>query len=113
MLPSGHRLRREKDIKTLFAKGKGVFDAATSLKWRKTEEKTSRFAITVGTKVAKSAVLRNRIRRQLRSMISERTDQLAPGYDVVIIVRPPAVGMKRDELERHLVSALKKTPILK
>ena len=112
MFSAKHRLRHEKDIKALFANGKSVFDAATGLKWRKNNLKESRFAISVGVKVSKSAVRRNRIRRQLRSMIEARLPGLAPGHDVIVIVRPAAANLKRAELERHLVSALKKTPIL-
>ena len=37
MLPSPNRLRLDKDIKALFAKGKGVFDVWVGFKFRKND----------------------------------------------------------------------------
>lgn len=112
MLPKQYRLRLDKDIKALFAKGKGVFDVVVGAKVRKNDRKVSRFAVVVGVKVSKSAVVRNRIRRQIRAMIHNHLEDLAPGFDVMILVRPEAVNKKREEIESHLVNTLKKAKLL-
>lgn len=113
MLSSENRLRLEKDIKTLFARGKSVFDASTGLKWRKNNLPVSRFAVAVGIKVSKSAVTRNRLRRQIRAALHDMLPDLAAGYDVMVLVRPEAARAKRGELIAHLTSALHKSPLLK
>ena len=71
MLPVEHRLRQEKDIKTLLAKGKGVFDDVVGLKMRSNGGLPSRFAVVVGTKVSKRAVVRNLLRRRIRAVVED------------------------------------------
>lgn len=113
MLPQENRLRHEKDIKTLFGKqAKGVFDPVAGLKFVRRNAGVSRFAVTVGVKVSKKAVVRNRIRRQIRAMIHEHLPDLASGYDVLVLVRPLAVSKTREEIHKHLVSSLKKAKLL-
>jgi len=112
MLPHSNRLHLDKDIKTLFAKGKGVFDVYAGLKFRKNNLDVSRFAVVVGTKVSKSAVVRNRIRRQVREVIRTRLAEIKPGFDVMMLIRKESVGKTYLELERHVVDGLRKAKIL-
>lgn len=112
MLPVKHRLRLDRDIKTLFAKGKGVFDLYCGLKYRKNGLGVSRFAVVVGTKVSKSAVARNRLRRQIREIIRLRLAEIKPGFDVMVLVRKEALGRTSAELEQHLFAALRKAGIV-
>jgi len=112
MLPSPNRLRHEKDIKALFADGKGVFDNAAGLKFRKNGTAHTRFAVVVGTKVSKSAVVRNRVRRQIRSVIEARLAEIKPGFDVAVLVRGEALKLKFPEIETRVVNALKKARLL-
>jgi ribonuclease P protein component len=112
MLPSPNRLRHEKDIKALFADGKGVFDSACGLKFRKNGLGATRFAVVVGTKVSKSAVVRNRVRRQIRSVIEARLAEVKPGFDVAILVRGEALKLKFPQIEERIVGVLKKGRLL-
>lgn len=112
MLSRPHRLSLEKDIKTLFAKGKGVFDSCAGLKFRPNGKERSRFAVVVGTKVSKSAVVRNRIRRQIREVIRLRLGEIKPGFDVMFMVRKEAEGKTYSELEGRVTGALRKAKLL-
>ena len=112
MLPSPNRLRHEKDIKALFADGKGVFDSALGLKLRKNGLASTRFAVVVGTKVSKLAVVRNRVRRQIRSVLEARLHDIKPGFDVAIMVRGEALKMTFSQIEERIVSVLKKGRLL-
>lgn len=112
MLPKENRLRLDKDIKTLFSKGKGVFGVICGIKFRRNNLPTSRFAVVVGTKVSKKAVVRNRLRRQIRAMLRQELKHFRPGYDLMILVRPASVNKTRDEIQTDLIKNLKKTPIL-
>lgn len=112
MLPKPYRLRHDKDLKTLFQKGKSVFDVVVGAKYQVTKNDVSRFAVVVGTKVSKSAVKRNRMRRQIRAMIEGRLTEMKPGFDIAILVRPEAIGLKRDELEQHVLGTLSKIGVL-
>lgn len=112
MLSRAHRLHLDKDIKTLFAKGKGVFGVCCGVKFRKNGLETSRFAVVVGTKVSKRAVIRNRLRRQIREVIRLRLGEMKPGFDVMVLVRKEAIGKTYAELEKHTLSSLKKAGVL-
>ncbi len=114
MLPKEHRLRLDKDIKTLFSKGKSVFGLCVGVKFRLNRLSVSRFAIVVGTKVAKRAVVRNRVRRQLRGILYKHLGELTTGYDVMLMVKKEAIGKASRELEAELLQTLKrKSPLLR
>jgi ribonuclease P protein component len=112
MLPQEHRLKQDKDIKTLFAKGKSVFGNQIGLKYAKNGLPVSRFAVIVGSKVSKSAVDRNRLKRQIRAILQKHVDSFAGGFDVMLLTRKETLGKKFVELEGQLLTAFKKTPLL-
>lgn len=111
MLPLKHRLTKDADIKTLFAKGKGVFDAVCGIKYRKNDLPESRFAIVAGHTVSKKSVLRNQVRRRLRGILLELLPRLSGGYDVILIVRAAAIKKTYAELETGLKRVFAKSPL--
>jgi ribonuclease P protein component len=113
MLNKKHRLRLEKDIKTLFAKGKGVFGICIGIKYRKNNLEDSRFTVVVGTKVSKKAVERNRLKRQIRAVIRKNIDSFVPGYDFVFFGKKESLNKDTKEIEKQILSVLKKTILLK
>ena len=108
MLPNEHRLRLEKDIKTLFAKGRSVFGIFVGVRFRPNKLAHSRFAFVVGTKVSKKAVVRNRLRRQLRGIIYKHLSKIKPGFDVMLMIKKEAIGKKSRELEAELIQTLQR-----
>lgn len=101
------------DIKRVFEKGKNVFDPICGARFLKTDRATSRFAVVVGTKISKSSVERNRIRRRVREIVHARLASAAPGFDVMLLVRPEAKKATFQELESHVETVLRKTGVLK
>jgi ribonuclease P protein component len=112
MLPQGNRLRLEKDIKTLFAKGKSVFGLLVGLKFRKNQLGLSRFAIVTGVKVSKKAVDRNRLKRQMRAIVQEVLPNITPGYDVILFAKKEALGKSFEELREQVLKSFKKARLL-
>jgi ribonuclease P protein component len=112
MLPAAHRLRHEKDIKALFSEGKGVFDAVCGLKYRKNGQAHTRFAVVVGTKVSKRAVVRNNIRRRVRSVLEKRLDDIKPGFDVAFLARPGAEKKDFATIEAVVTGSLRRAKLL-
>lgn len=112
MLPEKHRLRKKKDIERVFAKGKSVFDSVCGARLRKGEAPQTRFAIVVGTKISKSAVVRNRLRRRIREIIHAKLSSIAPGFDVVMLVRPDAKNATFKDLEKRVLLVLRKARLL-
>jgi ribonuclease P protein component len=72
----------------------------------------TRFGISISQKVSKKAVIRNRIKRQIRSAIRELLPHLSPGWKVVIVVRPSAVECKYEHFLRELKQLLVKAKIV-
>lgn len=113
MFSQENRLRHDKDIKALFSKGKSAFGILVGIKFRYNKLPVSRFAVVIGTKVSKKAVVRNRLRRQVRGIISKHLPKIAPGYDVALLIKKEAIGKKSREIEEELVATLKrKSPLL-
>jgi len=71
------------------------------------------FGISISRKVSKRAVVRNRIKRQLRVIIRDRFMAIPPAWQIVIVVRPPAVECSFDDFLRELEYLLQKLAIVK
>ena len=69
----------------------------------------TRVGFAVGKKVG-NAVVRNRVKRRLRAAISAVT--LAPGWDVVVIARPPAAALRYAPLSDGLFALLRRAGLL-
>lgn len=112
MFSSENRLRNDKDIKTLFARGKSVFDLSLGIKFRKNNLQTSRFAIVVGVKVSKKAVDRNRLKRRIRGIVEKHLVSIAPGFDVMFLVKKEAMAKPTPELEVQILRAFKRAKLV-
>lgn len=94
MLQKKYRLRTFKDFKRVFARGGFVRNNANNvivLKFVKNQLPISRFAFIVSNKVSKSAVKRNKIKRQMREAIRAKVPSIKNGYDIVFIANPPVI----------------------
>ena len=69
----------------------------------------SQIGISISLKVSKRAVVRNRIKRQIRAALRQLLPGIAYGWKLVIIVRPQAVECDYfqflQELEQLLLDA--------
>ena len=113
MLPETNRLKKEKDFEKLFKKGKAYKEDFLSLRVVKNNLKDSRFGFIVSNKFSKKAVVRNNIKRRLRSLIRAKMPDIKKGIDAAIIVIP---GLEIDnfwELEEKINKLFEKAGILK
>ena len=74
---------------------------------------TARAVVVVGKKVSKRAVVRNRIRRRLLSVLSARWETVSPGYDIVVSVHSDISELPSPALEEHLTRALDRSGVTK
>jgi ribonuclease P protein component len=85
-----YRLSRSRDFDTVYRHGRSVSTRFLTLHWFTREdnsEQEPRLGVAV-PKAAGSAVVRNRLKRQLREAWRERLDTIPAGHDYVIVVRP-------------------------
>ena len=111
MLSKEHRIRKDQEVKRVFSSGKGVFDSVCGVKFVKNERDVARFAIVVGTKVSKSAVKRNRVKRQYREIVRLMLPDIKPGYDVVLLTSAKALELDSGEKTKRLVGVFKKAKL--
>ena len=112
MLNKENRLKREKDFDIVFKSGKSVFDKVAGLKFQKNGRKNSRFAVVVGLKVSKSAVVRNKARRQYREIIRLNLENIARGYDIIVLTSKESLKLGYEDKEKQLMKVFKKANLL-
>lgn len=108
-LPKNNRLRRKRDFDAVFRHGKTVAGSFLFTKTIISPLPQSRFGIVISSRVAKTAVLRNRIRRLLGESIRNHLPNRV-AYDTVIVVTRTAPELVL--LQNDLLATLKKTKIL-
>lgn len=105
-------LRKKSDFSCIYNKGKSVGDRYVVLFYRKNGLKTNRTAFLASKKVG-NAVTRNRARRLMKESYRQLSDDLATGYDFIIIARNTIVEKKCADVQKSLASAFKRAGIRK
>ncbi|MEB3290100.1 MAG: ribonuclease P protein component [Leptolyngbya sp.] len=109
MLPKSHRLRRTGDFSKVYRLGrKAMSDHLVVRVWEALSPESApcpeaappgelasaqppqRVGIVVSLKVSKRAVVRNRLKRQIRAIMAQWLPQLSPHLWIVINLRPGA-----------------------
>jgi len=110
-----------KDFDILFKEGRFVGGELVTLKYWKVEPKKYerrdyntedlKIGFVVGKKVSKSAVKRNKVKRQMREVVRLllKEDKLKPGFMVAIIAKPLSLGKKYEEIEKDVLNVLRRS----
>lgn len=88
-------LSKKKDFDQIFKIGQSFYCPFLGIKARKNELDFNQLGIVIGLKVSKSAVVRNKIKRQIREIVKKLPDR-KNHYDLLVIV-------KREILEQNFV----------
>lgn len=111
MLSKTHRLSKRKDFDLVFKRGRVVTDRAMFLKFVKTSSgQPLRAAFVISAKTEKSAVKRNRARRQAREAFRKIIPELPVGYDLVFTIKPsflPLPYTQKSEVMKRLLMRAK------
>ena len=87
MIPFNNRFHGHSSLNFVYKNGKAVRSRSMTIKTiTNPHRKTTRVAVIVGKKVAKSAVSRNRIRRRVFEYIRLKLPLINGIYDIVVIV---------------------------
>ena len=92
-------------FRRIYRKGASAVKPCMVVYCRKNRQGLSRLGVTVSTKLG-GAVVRNRVRRQMREMYRLHTGEMVPGYDVIIVARSRSVRTPYHEMDRQYASAL-------
>lgn len=99
-------IRKNIDFQFLFLSKKKLFDNLYTLKFEKNELGNFRFGISISKKKYKRAVDRNKIKRQIKSIL-QKID-FNKSYDVVILVKNNYLENSYLTKEEKLINLLRK-----
>jgi ribonuclease P protein component len=112
MVPAQNRLKKKKDFDRAWKQGKSLKIDPLFIRIIKNELEISRFAFVVGLKVSKKAVIRNKLKRQLREIIRPRISKIKPGYDIIINALPGLEENNFQQIQETTEKLLSKARIL-
>lgn len=117
-LPKAHRLRDRKDYRAVYAQGIRRYSPhLTLITFCNTNEVAdcmpkTKVGISVSKKVSKKAVVRNRLKRQIKGVIRTKLPEIKSGWKIVIVVQPKAIECKYEHFLRELEKLLKQAKII-
>ena len=99
------------EFRRIYRKGKSAVTPSVVVYCQKNRKENSRLGITVSTKLG-HAVVRNRVRRQLREIYRLNYGRLKPGYDIILVARVRAVHQSYRKIEQAYLMALQELDLL-
>lgn len=83
------------------------------LKKRKNRLLLNRFGVVVSKKIDKRAVVRNKIKRIFRSVLSDLNSNMISGHDILFIVKIGSLNKTKEEINILIKNALGKAELIK
>ncbi len=112
MLNKKYRLSKNKDFEKVFRQGKFYSDKIVSLKFIPNQLDHNRFGIIVGLKVDRRAVVRNKVKRRLRSVIRSLFPVMKTSFDIILIAKPFIVGEDYQTIKEKIEKLFNKSGLL-
>ncbi len=94
-------IRAREDFARISGKGRSRSDRLMVVRFVPNGRDHDRFGISTGRRLG-GAVQRNRVRRRLREILRRSPNETGHGWDILIVVRQPAIEASFDELRTAL-----------
>jgi len=104
-------LSKPEDFAALQGEGTVRSHPLLMVRIRRTDLEETRFGLSTGRKLG-GAVVRNRVRRRLREALRVMAPSFQPGWDVLIIARPPVIAADYDALTGAVHHLLRRGGVL-
>jgi ribonuclease P protein component len=106
------RLRKREDFAKVYRQGRSFANSQFVVYWRKqTNPGHFRLGVSASGKLG-GAVVRNRVRRRVKEIVRLNASKLKDQYDLILIVRKPALDMTYREMESSVLHVLRKAGLL-
>ncbi len=113
MLEKKNRICKNKEFDQVFKTGQSFYAKEFGIKSANNNQIFTRMGLLVGLKISKKAVVRNKLKRQIRSIISQEMPKIKDGKDIVIIALPQIINIKFSDLKISVSGGLKKLNLYK
>jgi len=100
-------VKENKDFNSIISKRIGIKNYHFFLYYQKNDLNRYRFGISVGTKIG-NAVVRNKLKRQIRTIIDNNKKLYQNDKDYIIIIRKSCLECSYQDLEKSFVHIMKK-----
>ncbi len=117
-LPSQHRLKSRADFQAVYQQGSRYYTPNFIVRVLFVEPQSqnqvipSKIGISIGRKVSKKAVVRNRFKRLIRAVLIGFLPEIAPNYLIVINVKTTAQQCNYEHFLQELKEILLKVGII-
>ncbi|WP_249029278.1 ribonuclease P protein component [Tannockella kyphosi] len=101
-----NRICKNEEFQEIIRLKQSVANACFVMYFRKNNSEKTRIGISVSKKLG-NAVVRNKIKRQIRSLVQE-TIELNNGFDYIIIVRNKYITISYSQAKKEIQYLLKK-----
>lgn len=114
MVSRDFRIRTDRDIKRVLKLGRKFNAPECSLYTLPNTLQHARIAVVVASGVSKKAIVRNRLKRQMRDVLRIAIQQKQFNYtiDIVIMIRPPATRIPDGERREFYRNFLQRARLL-
>jgi ribonuclease P protein component len=113
MLKVKNRLTKDKEISLVFKTGKSCYLNNIGVKAIFTERDFSRFGFLISKKVSKRAVVRNKLKRQIKAVVLENLPNWRVSSDVLFVCQPGLNDQSFEEIKNTLNEIFKKLNLIK
>ena len=100
-------LKNNKDFNSIISTRKSIKDNNVVIYFRKNNLNIYRIGISAGTKLG-NAVVRNHLKRQIRTICDIHKNKYAKGYDYIIIVRKSCLNINFSDISESIYNILTK-----
>lgn len=107
MLHKEARIRTGREYQQVYQEGKRVGGRYLIIFCKENRRTVNRFGIVTSKKVGQ-AVVRNRIKRQLRALARSITDKTQSKFDIVVVARPGIKDCTYEMIEKDFLLLMKK-----
>ena len=110
-MPKIESIKKTRQFRNVYNRGVSFANKSLVLFVYKKKDRQSRLGVSVSKKIGKS-VIRNRIKRLIKENIRLMANQIKPGFDLVFIVRLPAVNADFHQIRVSVASLLSKHGVI-
>ncbi|MFD2672214.1 ribonuclease P protein component [Marinicrinis sediminis] len=108
-----YRLAKREHFSQVFRFGQSVANYQFVLYSRKNANiEEFRLGVSVSKKLG-NAVVRNKLRRRMKEIVRHHREQIAGGYDLILIARKPVADMTYQQMEKSVLHIIRKASLWK